>query len=283
MPRKRWTLEEKLKIVLKSLESPKRRAEIRRQYRISDGTLEAWREEVSKSPNYWRRLPRLPEIQDEFRSKYERHCLKALKGIVVLVERLIARVEATTTEFLQKHEWFCMYSLDCRGITNFSFFPPEGGYDIEKIYCKELASTLKASVRKVHHHLSCYAQELRSKYPHLDTKCVRLGQRTFLLYTSRNCKPLPRNVLRNLVRVKDEIDWIPTMVSPDPFYPKDKIKINFDSYVATDDGTVTTLEYLIRPFKEMANNLRTIEETDEQREELIERIEHFTNFYSRFV
>lgn len=176
MSKKRWTLEEKLQIVLESLESPQKRAEIRRRYRISDRILETWLDEVSKSSNYWRRLPKLPEIQDEFHSKYERHCLKALKGIVVLVERLIAQFEVTTTEFLQNHEWFCMYSLDCRGITNFSFFPPEGGYDIEKIYCKELASTLKTSVRKVHHHLSCYAQELRNKHPHLDTKCVRLGQ-----------------------------------------------------------------------------------------------------------
>lgn len=283
MSKKRWTLEEKLQIVLDSLESPQKRAEILRRYRISDKILETWLDEVSKSSNYWRRLPKLPEIQDEFHSKYERNCLKTLKGIVVLVERLIAQFEATTTEFLQNHEWFCMYSLDCRGITNFSFFPPEGGYDIEKIHCKVLAPTLKASVRKVHRHLSRYVEELRNKYPHLDTKCVRLGQRTFFLYTSGKCKRLPRKKLRNLVRVKDEIDWIPTMVSPDPFYPKDKIKINFDSYVATDDGTVTTLEYLIRRFKETAKNLRTIEETDEQREELIKRIENFTNFYSRFV
>lgn len=283
MSKKRWTLEEKLEIVLKSLESPKRRAEIRRRYRISDRILLTWLHEVSKSSDYWQKLPKLPEIQDEFHSKYETHCLRALEGVVALAQRLIARFETAIIEFLQSHKWFCMYSLDCRGITSIRFFPLEGGYDIEKIYCRELGPTLEASIRKVHHHLSCYVQELRDKYPHLDTKYVRLGQRTFLLYTSGKCKPLPRKKLGNLVRVKDEIDWIPTFFWPDPTHPKCKIKIDFDSHVYTDDGTVTTLEYLIRQFKETANNLRTIEETDEQIEELIKKLEDFTNFYSRFV
>lgn len=160
MSKKRWTLEEKLEIVLKSLESPKRRAEIRRRYRISDRILLTWLHEVSKSSDYWQKLPKLPEIQDEFHSKYETHCLRALEGVVALAQRLIARFETAIIEFLQSHKWFCMYSLDCRGITSIRFFPLEGGYDIEKIYCRELGPTLEASIRKVHHHLSCYVQEL---------------------------------------------------------------------------------------------------------------------------
>jgi hypothetical protein len=283
MRRKRWTLEEKREIVLQSMESPQKAAEIRRRYRISDKVLKTWKDEVSKSPDFWQKLPKLPKIQDEF-STYEAYCLCALEHIVALAERLIARFKDATVEFLQNHDWFCMYSLDHRGITDISFFPSDGGYDIEKIPCKVLGPTLRGSVRKVYRHLSRYVEELRIKYPHLETKCVRLGQRTFLLYTSGKCKRVPRKKLGNLVRVRDEIDWIATFFWPDPTTPrKHKIKICFDTYICTDDGTVTTLEYLIRRFEETVNNLRTVEEADEQVEELVKRLEDFTNFYSRFV
>ena len=228
-------------------------------------------------------LPDLPKVCKKFEDK-KLYCEIALKKIRDLTLELVRSLRAEIAAFLKNHDSFCLLSLDCRGIQRLLYHSPSKLYDVNKVILKELGSTLTASARKVDRHLISYAQEIQSQHPELDTRFTRLGLRTFLLYTSKKCKPLPRLRLSRLARISDQIDWIPVELEPDPFLPpKRELGVNFDAYVATDEGIVTTLEYLIRRFKDTADNLKKIERIQEEVAKLAEELSVFAQYYSRFI
>jgi hypothetical protein len=228
----------------------------------------------------------LPKIREEFEDK-KLCCQSALEEVRDLALELAHKFRRDTKAFLKNHDSFCLLSLDCRGIQTFLCHSPSELYDVNKIFLKELGSTFKASVRKVGRRLSSYAQEIRSQHSNLDTRFARLGQRTFLLYTSKKCKSLPRARLSSLARVSDAIDWIPVELEPDPFThprpPRPKGHVNFDAYVFTDQGTFTTLEYLVREFQKTSVNLQKIEGMEQETAKLVHRLSTFAQYYSQFI